>query len=127
MSECPYLEHAVVAPTLRTPSESLWTKALSGFRQQREPATTRRRPTAPEPLPFLSKRLYLNSPTAPEDPPIMKRISLAIAAISAVVVALLTAPAANAAGVSATFTKVSDWGTGFEGKVTVTNDTTSSL
>lgn len=57
----------------------------------------------------------------------MKRISLAIAAITAVVVALLTAQAANAAGVTAAFTKVSDWGTGFEGKVTITNGTTSSL
>ena len=57
----------------------------------------------------------------------MKRISLAIAAITAVVIALLTAQAANAAGVTATFTKVSDWGTGFEGKVTITNGTTSSL
>ena len=41
--------------------------------------------------------------------------------------ALLVAPAANAAGVTAAFTKVSDWGSGFEGKVTVTNGTTSSL
>ncbi|HZX05944.1 cellulose binding domain-containing protein [Kribbella sp.] len=57
----------------------------------------------------------------------MKRISLAIAAITAVVIALLTAQAASAAGVTASFTKVSDWGTGFEGKVTVTNGTTSSL
>lgn len=57
----------------------------------------------------------------------MKRISLAIAAITAVVIALLTAQAANAAGVTAAFTKVSDWGSGFEGKVTVTNGTTSSL
>ncbi|MGW6278949.1 cellulose binding domain-containing protein [Kribbella sp. NPDC055071] len=57
----------------------------------------------------------------------MKRISLAIAAITAVVIALLTAQTASAAGVTAAFTKVSDWGTGFEGKVTVTNGTTSSL
>ncbi|TDD44178.1 chitinase [Kribbella antibiotica] len=57
----------------------------------------------------------------------MKRISMAIAAITTVVLALLVAPTANAAGVSATFTKVSDWGSGFEGKVTVLNDTTSSL
>lgn len=57
----------------------------------------------------------------------MKRISLALAAITAVVVALLTAQAASAAGVTASFTKVSDWGSGFEGKVTVTNGTTSSL
>ncbi|TCC19529.1 cellulose binding domain-containing protein [Kribbella speibonae] len=57
----------------------------------------------------------------------MKRITLAIAAVTAVVIALLTAQAANAAGVTASFTKVSDWGSGFEGKVTVTNGTTSSL
>jgi hypothetical protein len=57
----------------------------------------------------------------------MKRITVALAAITAVFIALLTAQAANAAGITATFTKVSDWGSGFEGKVTVTNDTTSSL
>jgi hypothetical protein len=57
----------------------------------------------------------------------MKRITLALAAVTAVVLALLTAQAANAAGVTASFTKVSDWGSGFEGKVTVTNGTTSSL
>ncbi|MFK4083901.1 cellulose binding domain-containing protein [Kribbella sp. NPDC020789] len=57
----------------------------------------------------------------------MKRISMALAAVTAVVLALLAAPSANAAGVSATFTKVSDWGSGFEGKVTIKNDTTSSL
>jgi hypothetical protein len=57
----------------------------------------------------------------------MKRISMAIAAITAVVLSLIAVPAANAAGVTATFTKVSDWGTGFEGKVTITNGTTSSL
>src|SRR5512132_1158542 len=56
-----------------------------------------------------------------------KRISVAIAAIAAVVMSVLFIPAASAAGVSATFTKVSDWGSGFEGKVTVTNGTTSSL
>lgn len=57
----------------------------------------------------------------------MKRISMAIAAATAVVLALLVAPAANAASITAAFTKVSDWGSGFEGKVTVTNGTTSSL
>jgi hypothetical protein len=57
----------------------------------------------------------------------MKRISLAVAAITAVILSLLVAPAANAAGITAAFTKVSDWGTGFEGKVTITNSTTSSL
>jgi len=57
----------------------------------------------------------------------MKRISMAVAAVTAVILSLLIAPAANAAGVTAAFTKVSDWGTGFEGKVTITNGTTSSL
>src|SRR3954469_184065 len=56
-----------------------------------------------------------------------KYLSVAIAAIAAVVASLIVIPAAQAAGVSASFTKVSDWGSGFEGKVTVTNGTTSSL
>ena len=56
-----------------------------------------------------------------------KFLSVAIAAIAAVVASLIVIPAAQAAGVSASFTKVSDWGSGFEGKVTITNGTTSSL
>ncbi|QNE20315.1 chitinase [Kribbella qitaiheensis] len=56
-----------------------------------------------------------------------KFLSVAIAAIAAVVASLIVIPAAQAAGASAAFTKVSDWGSGFEGKVTVTNGTTSSL
>jgi Cellulose binding domain/Glycosyl hydrolases family 18 len=59
----------------------------------------------------------------------MKRqhVSVIIAAITAVVLSVLVVPTAQAATVTAAFTKVSDWGTGFEGKVTVTNGTTSSL
>ncbi len=49
------------------------------------------------------------------------------AALAVVLAAVLTAPPAQAAGVSATFQKVSDWGSGFEGKVTVTNGTSASL
>jgi hypothetical protein len=59
----------------------------------------------------------------------MKRqhVSVIIAAITAVLLSVLVVPTAQAATVTAAFTKVSDWGTGFEGKVTVTNGTTSSL
>jgi hypothetical protein len=59
----------------------------------------------------------------------MKRqhVSVIIAAITAVFLSVLVVPTAQAATVTAAFTKVSDWGTGFEGKVTVTNGTTSSL
>jgi hypothetical protein len=59
----------------------------------------------------------------------MKRqhVSVIIAAITAVLLSVLVVPTAQAATVTAAFTKVSDWGTGFEGKVTVTNGTTSAL
>ncbi|HEY0693658.1 MAG TPA: cellulose binding domain-containing protein [Kribbella sp.] len=59
----------------------------------------------------------------------MKRqhVSVIIAAITAVVLSVLVVPTAQAAPVTAAFTKVSDWGTGFEGKVTITNGTTSPL
>ena len=56
-----------------------------------------------------------------------KHMTVALAAIAAVVASVLVAPAAQAAPVSAAFTKVSDWGSGFEGKVTVTNGTSSPL
>ncbi|MET0132433.1 MAG: glycosyl hydrolase family 18 protein [Kibdelosporangium sp.] len=48
------------------------------------------------------------------------------AAISALVLGLAVVPAANGAGgVSATFSKGSDWGTGYEGKYTITNGSAS--
>ncbi|WBQ04917.1 glycoside hydrolase family 18 protein [Kribbella sp. CA-293567] len=56
-----------------------------------------------------------------------KKITIAIAAIAAAVTSFLVAPAAQAAPVSASFTKVSDWGSGFEGKVTVTNGTSAAI
>ncbi|ONI67316.1 chitinase [Kribbella sp. ALI-6-A] len=56
-----------------------------------------------------------------------KRLSIALAAAAAVVLSFLVAPTAQAAPVTASFTKVSDWGSGFEGKVTVTNGTSSPL
>jgi hypothetical protein len=48
----------------------------------------------------------------------------AIAALAALAVVPLPASAATA---TATFAKVSDWGTGFEGKFTITNGTTSPI
>jgi hypothetical protein len=56
----------------------------------------------------------------------MKRLfpMAVIAALSAL--AIVPVPAA-AAPATATFTKVSDWGGGFEGKITVTNGTTTTM
>ncbi|TDO50854.1 cellulose binding domain-containing protein [Kribbella sp. VKM Ac-2527] len=56
-----------------------------------------------------------------------KHIAAVIATVTAVVLSVLVAPAAQAATATASFTKVSDWGSGFEGKVTVTNGTSSPL
>jgi uncharacterized membrane protein len=55
-----------------------------------------------------------------------RTVLVAIAAVTAVLAAVLSAAPASAAGLTATFQKVSDWGTGFEGKVTVTNGTGSA-
>ncbi|GAB1510912.1 glycosyl hydrolase family 18 protein [Actinophytocola sp. KF-1] len=44
----------------------------------------------------------------------------------ALVLGVTVAPASGAGGVSATFTKGSDWGTGYEGKYTITNGTTTA-
>lgn len=56
-----------------------------------------------------------------------RTVLVAIAAVTAVLAAVLSAAPASAAGVTAAFQKVSDWGTGFEGKVTVTNGTGSAV
>jgi hypothetical protein len=47
-----------------------------------------------------------------------RSVLTALAALAAVIAAFLSAPPASAAAVTASFQKVSDWGTGFEGKVT---------
>lgn len=47
--------------------------------------------------------------------------SVAVALAAALVAMLLTAVPANAATPTATFTKVSDWGTGWEGRFIITN------
>ncbi|HEV8562195.1 MAG TPA: cellulose binding domain-containing protein [Actinophytocola sp.] len=56
----------------------------------------------------------------------MRRLfPIAVAAALAAVAFVPTT--ANAAPATATFTKVQDWGTGFEGKFTITNGTTSAI
>ncbi|MCE7011143.1 cellulose binding domain-containing protein [Kibdelosporangium philippinense] len=56
----------------------------------------------------------------------MRAFTALVAAIAAIF--LLTAATSSAAnGLSATFVKVSDWGSGFEGKITVTNGSSSAL
>jgi chitinase len=54
----------------------------------------------------------------------LRAILLALATAAALT---LHASPAQAASATATFVKVSDWGSGFEGKVTVTNGTTTAL
>lgn len=50
------------------------------------------------------------------------------AAVAAMVLGIVVVPAASGAGgVSATFSKGSDWGTGFEGKYTIKNNSASAL
>ena len=48
-------------------------------------------------------------------------------AVGAIAVGLVTVPANAAGGVSAAFTKGSDWGTGYEGKYTINNGSGSTL
>ena len=57
----------------------------------------------------------------------MRRFRILVVALLAVVTAVLVAPRAFAAGETATFVKTSDWGSGWEGKYTVTNGGTSTL
>jgi chitinase len=57
----------------------------------------------------------------------MRRFRILVVALLAVVTAVLVAPRAFAAGETATFVKTSDWGSGWEGKYTVTNGGTATL
>ena len=59
-----------------------------------------------------------------------RRRALLIAGAAAVLVAVAVVPVTRAFaanGASATFTKTSDWGTGYEGKYTIVNGSTSAL
>uniref|UniRef100_UPI001ABF7A1B cellulose binding domain-containing protein n=1 Tax=Amycolatopsis kentuckyensis TaxID=218823 RepID=UPI001ABF7A1B len=48
-------------------------------------------------------------------------------AVGAIAVGLVTVPASAAGGVGAAFTKGSDWGTGYEGKYTISNGSGATL
>src|SRR5206468_3154037 len=51
-----------------------------------------------------------------------------LATAATVVLGLMVAPAASGAtGLTATFSKGSDWGTGYEGKYTINNGTSSAI
>jgi hypothetical protein len=54
------------------------------------------------------------------------RLLVAVLLTTAFVTTVLSGPA-MAAGLTASFTKTSDWGSGFEGKYTITNGTTSTI
>ncbi|SEG92590.1 chitinase [Thermomonospora echinospora] len=53
--------------------------------------------------------------------------AVAVAALLSTAGAVALAPTASAAAVTASCTKTSDWGTGFEGRCTVTNGTTATV
>ncbi|HEY7592272.1 MAG TPA: cellulose binding domain-containing protein [Actinophytocola sp.] len=58
---------------------------------------------------------------------IRRRVPVLLIALATAILGLSVVPAAAAPGLTATFTKVSDWGTGFEGKVTVANASSTAL
>ncbi|MFF4494568.1 glycosyl hydrolase family 18 protein [Streptomyces sp. NPDC001546] len=69
------------------------------------------------------------STAPPRRIPLFRRLAATAAALALPVAGLigLAGPAQAAASASATYTKVSDWGTGFEGKWTVKNTGTTTL
>ncbi|MFD8979934.1 glycosyl hydrolase family 18 protein [Streptomyces sp. NPDC059564] len=83
--------------------------------------------SAPRPL-----RTYGGAPLSTAPPrrtSLFRRLAATVAALALPVAGLvgLAGPAQAAASATATFTKVSDWGTGFEGKWTVKNTGTTTL
>ncbi|MEV0757754.1 cellulose binding domain-containing protein, partial [Streptosporangium sp. NPDC050280] len=54
-------------------------------------------------------------------------IARSLVALAALLLAMTVALPAQAASVTAVFTKTSDWGTGFEGKYTITNGGTTAI
>ncbi|MCX5295802.1 glycoside hydrolase family 18 chitinase [Streptomyces sp. NBC_00193] len=69
------------------------------------------------------------STAPPRRAPLFRRVAAALAVLTLPVAGLvaLAGPAEAAASATATYTKVSDWGTGFEGKWTVKNTGTTTL
>jgi len=58
---------------------------------------------------------------------IRRRVPVLLIAVATAILGLSVVPAAAAPGLTATFSKVSDWGSGFEGKVTVANASSSAI
>ena len=56
-----------------------------------------------------------------------RRLTVLLAALATMLFGLAVVPATAAPGLTATFTKVSDWGSGFEGKITVANTSGTTL
>ncbi|MCY0933438.1 glycoside hydrolase family 18 chitinase [Streptomyces sp. H34-S4] len=69
------------------------------------------------------------STAPPRRAPLLRRVAAALAVLTLPVAGLvaLAGPAEAAASATATYTKVSDWGSGFEGKWTVKNTGTTTL
>ncbi|MBT2472068.1 cellulose binding domain-containing protein [Streptomyces sp. ISL-66] len=69
------------------------------------------------------------STAPPRRAPFFRRVAAALAVLTLPLAALvaIAAPAEAAASATATYTKVSDWGSGFEGKWTVKNTGTTTL
>jgi chitinase len=71
------------------------------------------RTAAPNPAP--------NPPARRKRPLLLTAAAALFTVVAGTAIALLTGTAAYAAGPTATFVKTSDWGSGFEGKYTITN------
>src|SRR3954452_15076442 len=56
-----------------------------------------------------------------------RRLPILLVAIATTIFGLSVVPASAAPGLTATFTKVSDWGSGFEGKITVQNASSAAI
>ncbi|MCP3757083.1 glycosyl hydrolase family 18 protein [Streptomyces sp. TBY4] len=69
------------------------------------------------------------STAPPRRTPLLRRVAAVLAVLSLPIAGLvaLAGPAQAAASATATYTKVSDWGSGFEGKWTVKNTGTTTL
>ncbi|MEU5807289.1 glycoside hydrolase family 18 chitinase [Streptomyces sp. NPDC047718] len=78
------------------------------------------------------RRTYGGAPLSTAPPPrtrLFRRLAAAVAALALPVAGLvaLAGPAQAAGSATATYTKVSDWGSGFEGKWTVKNTGTTAI
>ncbi|MEU2395193.1 glycoside hydrolase family 18 chitinase [Streptomyces sp. NPDC007369] len=78
------------------------------------------------------RRTYGGAPLSTAPPPrtrLFRRLAAAVAALALPVAGLvaLAGPARAAGSATATYTKVSDWGSGFEGKWTVKNTGTTAI